>query len=35
VLARIEETGYDVFTRRSTLRRGDLLRLVLRELWAA
>ena len=35
VLARIEETGYDVFTRRATLRRGDLLRLVLRELWAA
>ena len=35
VLARIEETGYDVFTHRATLRRGDLLRLVLRELWAA
>jgi squalene synthase HpnC len=35
VLARIEETGYDVFTCRATLRRGDLLRLVLRELWAA
>jgi squalene synthase HpnC len=35
VLARIEETGYDVFTRRAALRRGDLLRLVLRELWAA
>jgi squalene synthase HpnC len=34
VLARIEESGYDVFTRRATLRRGDLLRLVLRELWA-
>lgn len=35
VLARIEASGYDVFTRRPTLRRADLLRLVLREVWAA
>jgi squalene synthase HpnC len=35
VLARIEASGYDVFARRPTLRRADLLRLVLREVWAA
>jgi len=35
VLARIEAAGYDVFTQRPTLRRADLLRLVLREVWAA
>jgi phytoene synthase len=34
ILARIEEAGCDVFTRRPTLRRTDLLRLVAREVWA-
>ena len=34
ILARIEDAGYDVFTRRPALRRTDLLRLVARELWA-
>ena len=34
ILARIEDAGYDVFTRRPSLRRTDMLRLVARELWA-
>jgi squalene synthase HpnC len=34
ILARIEDAGYDVFTRRPTLRRADLLRLVAREVFA-
>jgi phytoene synthase len=34
ILARIEDAGYDVFTRRPSLRRTDLLRLVAREIWA-
>ena len=33
ILARIEAAGYDVFARRPTLGRGDLLRLVVRGLW--
>lgn len=33
VLSRIELADYDVFTRRPALGRGDLLRLVLREVW--
>jgi phytoene synthase len=34
ILARIEDVGYDVFTRRPALRRTDMLRLIAREVWA-
>ena len=33
ILGRIEAVGYDVFARRPTLGRGDLLRLVVRAVW--
>jgi len=33
ILARIEAAGYDVFMRRPTLGRAELVRLVVRGLW--
>ena len=33
ILGRIEAAGYDVFTRRPTLDRAELVRLVVRGLW--